>query len=49
VVKVLDGQTGTREGRYRDMPWEPKAAFKMLADCYRRYPAMQLPHDALTR
>ena len=34
VVKVLDGQTGTREGRYRDMPWEPKGAFKTLTDRY---------------
>jgi hypothetical protein len=34
VVKVLDRKTGTREGRYPDMPWEPKAAFKTLTDCY---------------
>lgn len=34
VVKVLDRQTGTREGDYRDMPWEPKAAFMALTDCY---------------
>ena len=36
VVKVLDGHTGARHGRYRDMPWEPKAAFRTLADCYQR-------------
>jgi hypothetical protein len=37
VVKVLD--TGTRDPsgrRYPDMPWEPKAAFNVLAECYRR-------------
>jgi len=36
VVKVLDGQGGARGRRYPDMPWEPKAAFKALADCYAR-------------
>jgi len=37
VVKVLDGQTSARglhSRRYPDMPWEPKAAFDALADCY---------------
>jgi hypothetical protein len=32
VVKVLDGRPGQT---YPDMPWEPKAAFTALADCYR--------------
>ncbi|TDQ50294.1 hypothetical protein [Actinorugispora endophytica] len=32
IVKVLDGRPGTT---YPDMPWEPKAAFTALADCYR--------------
>jgi len=36
VVKVLDGQGDTRDRRYPDMPWEPKAAFNALADCYGR-------------
>jgi hypothetical protein len=39
VVKVLDGQRGTRDPRdrrYPDMAWEPKAAFDALADCYGR-------------
>jgi hypothetical protein len=36
VVKVLDGQTAAREGRYFDMPWAPKAAFRMLAELYQR-------------
>lgn len=44
VVKVLDGQgdahgpSGRRTSnrRYPDLPWEPKAAFDTLADCYRR-------------
>ena len=36
VVKVLDGQSATRQGRYRDMPWEPKAAFMELANRYAR-------------
>ena len=39
VVKVLDGQGGAhdpRGRRYPDMPWEPKAAFDALADCFRR-------------
>ena len=35
VVKVLDGQ-GARGQCYPDMPWEPKAAFTTLADCYGR-------------
>jgi hypothetical protein len=34
VVKVFDEQSGTRQGRYADMPWEPKAAFSTIADCY---------------
>ena len=32
VVKVLEGRNGDT---YPDMPWEPKAAFTVLADCYR--------------
>jgi hypothetical protein len=39
VVKVLDGHGGVRGPsgpRYPDMPWEPKAAFDTLADCYGR-------------
>ncbi|MEV5411937.1 hypothetical protein AB0K60_24250 [Thermopolyspora sp. NPDC052614] len=32
VVKVLEAGHGTT---YSDMPWEPKAAFAALADCYR--------------
>jgi len=32
VVKVLEGCLGET---YPDMPWEPKAAFTALADCYR--------------
>jgi hypothetical protein len=36
VVKVLDGQGGAPGQRYLDMPWEPKAAFDTLADCYGR-------------
>jgi len=36
VVKVLDGQSGSGVRRYPDMPWEPKAAFNALADCYGR-------------
>jgi hypothetical protein len=35
VVKVLDSGRGER---YPDMPWEPKAAFDALADCYGRRP-----------
>jgi len=35
IVKVLDGRRA-RQGRYRDMPWEPKAAFQTLADWYQR-------------
>jgi len=34
IVKVLDSGTAARAGRYRDMPWEPKAAFRMLAGRY---------------
>jgi hypothetical protein len=30
---VLD--KGRRGQRYPDMPWEPKAAFTALAECYR--------------
>lgn len=33
VVKVLEGRLGDT---YPDMPWQPKAAFAALADCYRR-------------
>jgi hypothetical protein len=39
VVKVLDGQGGAgdpRGRRYPGMPWEPKAAFDTLADCFGR-------------
>jgi hypothetical protein len=37
VVKVLEGGApDTRWRRYPDMPWEPKAAFDALADCYGR-------------
>jgi hypothetical protein len=36
VVKVLGGQSGSGNRRYPDMPWEPKAAFTTLADCYSR-------------
>jgi hypothetical protein len=32
VVRVLDG--GRRGQRYPDMPWEPKAAFRALAEYY---------------
>jgi hypothetical protein len=33
VVKVLEGRTGAT---YPDMAWEPKAAFRALAENYRR-------------
>ncbi len=36
VVKVLDSRSGARGRRYPDMPWEPKAAFDTLADCFAR-------------
>ena len=36
VVRVLDGWRGERQGPYRDMPWEPKAAFQMLAEWNRQ-------------
>ena len=36
VVKVLDGDNASHNRRYPDMPWEPKAAFDMLADWYGR-------------
>ena len=39
VVKVLDGQSGVRgplNRRYPDMPWEPKAAFDVVADWFGR-------------
>jgi len=32
VVKVLEGRNGET---YPDLPWEPKAAFAALAECYR--------------
>ncbi len=38
IVKVLDGESrarGARGRRYPDMPWEPKAGFDALADCFR--------------
>jgi hypothetical protein len=33
IVKVLDA--GRRGDTYPDMPWEPKAAFAAVAECYR--------------
>jgi hypothetical protein len=36
VVKVLDGRGAVRGQRYPGMPWEPKAAFDTLANCYGR-------------
>jgi len=36
VVKVLDGDGVTPGRRYPGVPWEPKASFDALADCYRR-------------
>lgn len=33
IVKILDNRHGET---YPDLPWEPKAAFAALADCYRR-------------
>ena len=39
VVKVFDDRSGAGAAsgrRYPDMPWEPKAAFDTLADCYGR-------------
>jgi hypothetical protein len=33
VVKVLDGPAGRT---YPGMPWESRAAFAALTDCYRR-------------
>jgi len=36
VVKVLDGSSDPGFRRYRDMPWEPKAAFTALAKIYGR-------------
>ena len=32
IVKILDSGRG---GAYPDLPWEPKAAFTALAECYR--------------
>ncbi len=32
IVRVLEGRPGDT---YPDLPWEPKAAFTALADCYR--------------
>jgi len=36
LVKVLDSKSGPSDPRrrYPDMPWEPKAAFDALADCF---------------
>jgi len=34
VVKVLDGSSDSDFRRYRDLPWEPKAAFTALANRY---------------
>ena len=39
VVKVLASPDDTRDRRYADMPWEPKAAFTALADFYARPPS----------
>jgi hypothetical protein len=39
IVKVLEGRRGDT---YPDMPWEPKAAFAAVAECYRR-PAATAP------
>lgn len=36
VVKVLSDPSGSIARRYPEMPWEPKAAFDMLADWYGR-------------
>jgi hypothetical protein len=36
IVKVFDSQTTARSGRYRDLPWEPKAAFGMLTHRFQR-------------
>lgn len=38
VVKVVDGRSPSHEPdrRYPDLPWEPKAAFDALADCFTR-------------
>jgi len=36
IVKVLDAGWRSRDGRYPDMRWEPKAAFDALADRYGR-------------
>src|SRR5258708_25666680 len=36
IVKVLDSQSGARNQRYPDMPWEPKEAFNTLAEWYGR-------------
>jgi hypothetical protein len=32
IVKMLEGRRGDT---YPDMPWEPKAAFTAVAECYR--------------
>jgi len=34
VVKVLDDPALVRDRRYPDMPWEPKAAFDVIAEVY---------------
>lgn len=34
IVSVFDAGSSARGRRYPDMPWEPKAAFDALADCY---------------
>ena len=36
IVKVLEDPTAPRDGPYRDMPWEPKAAFRAVAHRYQR-------------
>ena len=36
VVKVLASESGERNERYADMPWQPKAAFNTLANLYSR-------------
>ena len=41
LVKVLDeqsGASGLHGRRYPTMPWEPKAAFDVVADCFGRQP-----------
>ncbi|HEX7018397.1 MAG TPA: hypothetical protein VF159_00190 [Gemmatimonadaceae bacterium] len=37
VVKVLEGGAASRDRRYPEMPWEPKAAFDAVAEWYGRH------------